>query len=182
MKCLNCGNTIPDDSVFCPRCGSDTRLVKSSDAGRVEEKKKSHITIVLGVLSVILIITTVFLVVDDIEMHKTKDDYVAENEELNQRIQELNDEVNNQTEELLEANEQIEKLQKQYSSIRNTLDTTDRLKSKLSRALSYVVFVGPDDYYYHKWDCDRLDMSEFYAFNTEYAIGEGYVPCPHCIE
>lgn len=36
MYCRNCGNKLPDDSVFCPDCG--TQIIRSEAAGQVEQR------------------------------------------------------------------------------------------------------------------------------------------------
>ena len=51
---------------------------------------------------------------------------------------------------------------------------------QMKEYLGYVVFVGPDEYYYHSYDCPYLDMTEFWAYNTESAIDYGFSPCPSC--
>ncbi len=178
MKCLKCDNNIPDDSVFCPRCGGD---LKSAVFSEIMEKNnnKPIITIILGIVAVVFIVLSTVLFIDDIRLRGKQDNIIADNTNT---IQELNDIISNKTVELSEATDEAKRWEKSYYSIRNTLDTTDNNNAKMKIALDYVVFIGVDDYYYHKWDCEWLDMSEFYAFNTEYAISEGYTPCPHCID
>ena len=45
----------------------------------------------------------------------------------------------------------------------------------------HVVFVGDDGTRkYHKYDCPYLDLSYFWAYNTEAAVDRGYKPCSHC--
>ncbi len=92
--------------------------------------------------------------------------------------------------------EKYKKLKKKYDTLKedndganlansDLLDQTVELREQLYEAqdaLDYVVFVGPDEYYYHSYDCPKLDMSSFFAFNTEAAIDEGYVPCSWCQE
>ncbi len=52
----------------------------------------------------------------------------------------------------------------------------------------FVVVVSDDgSNYYHKYgcdnyDCDNLDISSFWVYNVENAIGQGYAPCPYCVD
>lgn len=92
--------------------------------------------------------------------------------------------------------EKYKKLKKKYDILKEDSEGADSANSDLidqnvdlheelyeaQDALDYVVFVGPDEYYYHSYDCPKLDMSSFLAFNTEAAIDEGYVPCSWCQE
>lgn len=92
--------------------------------------------------------------------------------------------------------EKYKKLKKKYDILKEDSEGADSANSDLidqnvdlheelyeaRDALDYVVFVGPDEYYYHSYDCPKLDMSSFLAFNTEAAIDEGYVPCSWCQE
>lgn len=57
------------------------------------------------------------------------------------------------------------------------------LQDKANALDWYVVFVGHDNKYYHKYDCSRLILGGgFYVFNSETADAEGFIPCPYCCE
>lgn len=46
---------------------------------------------------------------------------------------------------------------------------------------NHVVFIGDDGTKkYHKYGCDDLDLSYFWAYNTEAANDKGYKPCSKC--
>lgn len=45
----------------------------------------------------------------------------------------------------------------------------------------YIVIVSAkNENLYHKYGCSELDLSEFWAYNTELAQSYGYTPCPKC--
>ena len=65
----------------------------------------------------------------------------------------------------------IEKLQKENSDMRAEIRFYD----------NHVVFIGDDGTRkYHNYDCPYLDLSYFWAYNTEAAVDRGYKACSHC--
>lgn len=46
---------------------------------------------------------------------------------------------------------------------------------------NYVVIISANDQNtYHKYGCEKLDLSEFWIYNTELANSYGYQACPNC--
>ena len=69
-------------------------------------------------------------------------------------------------------------------------DTIENLREK-NNLMSYeiafydrhVVFVADDGTKkYHNYSCEYLDLSYFWAYNTEAAEDRGYKPCSHCCD
>ena len=104
--------------------------------------------------------------------------------ELNEQVTELTNQ-NNEYQEKIDRNaktitrlaNQVSDLKKELQS-KTTIDWSERFE--LNFYHNYAVIVGTDDYYYHEYNCDRLDTSSFYIFNIENARSQGYHPCPAC--
>lgn len=100
-------------------------------------------------------------------------------------------------------NDQQDRITKQAQKIEDQEDTISIYESDINDKLSkisaleqgneelrdktnfmdyYIVIVGADEKYYHKYGCPRLNKSTFLAFNIDAAKGEGYKPCPYCCE
>ena len=103
---------------------------------------------------------------------------------------------------MYEKNREIALLTEKYDSIQRQYDTVNEEYEKINKrstelqdsVLSYiskysdlytflnnhVVIINSDSNYYHKFGCNKLDMSYFYVTNPESAIWQGYWAC-ECI-
>lgn len=76
--------------------------------------------------------------------------------------------------------EVIKENESQISEMENTLSKT---RSGIEFLEEYVVIVSDDGTnFYHKYDCDDLDLDSFWVFNPEAAEENGYIPCPKCFK
>lgn len=62
------------------------------------------------------------------------------------------------------------------------LSKKETITSKKEQFLDdYIVIIGVNDTLnYHKYGCPNLDLTEFYAYNTEFAKACGYTACTLC--
>lgn len=73
-----------------------------------------------------------------------------------------------------------ERFQFYFNECNNYQSEIYDLEDKSDFMDDYIEIVGVDEYYYHKYGCDYLDDSSFWAFNSEAAKSKGYHKCPHC--
>lgn len=160
MNCPSCGSKIPGDSEYCQKCGT-----------KIENKKEQNISkilvVIASVITVLSIITCICI-------------YIIENKELTTKQNELDilqDGYNKLDQKYTSKCKDYDNLESKYDELK-----TENLElyNKANVLDNYIVFVGSDEYYYHKYDCSHLNMSEFWAFNEDAVIGR-YYPCPYCI-
>lgn len=60
MFCGNCGKKIPDDSMFCPDCGTPVKRVSSQSVQKAEAKNKNHK--IVGIIAVGVLIVLILVV------------------------------------------------------------------------------------------------------------------------
>ena len=81
---------------------------------------------------------------------------------------------------------QIEELKRENDNIKSNYSSLQsRVTAYREQVLfmdRYIVIVGTDKYYYHKYGCSHCNSSSFLAFNTENAKSMGYHPCPYCMK
>jgi len=89
-------------------------------------------------------------------------------------------------------NDQLQLLKREYQDkrseaesmseeIRSLKDDNVMLTNKSDFIDENVVFVPVSGHLYHKFDCHFFtNANEYYVFNVEYAIAQGYKPCPEC--
>jgi len=162
MQCQKCGNEIPIDSEFCQKCGT-----KVEHETRKKSKYK-NIAIISSLIAILSIVASVGLFIYENEIIQSKDD----------ELEELKESYNNLDEKYTSKTKELDTLQTKYDEMK---DVNWDVYSKAAALDNYIVFVGTDEYYYHKYECSHLDMTEFWAFNKEAVIGR-YYPCPYCID
>ena len=68
-----------------------------------------------------------------------------------------------------------------YDLLKEIREKNEKLEEKADFLDNYIAIVNSDnDYFYHKYDCELLDTSSFYAFNIANAISKGYHKCKNC--
>ena len=71
-------------------------------------------------------------------------------------------------------------LKQDITSLKNELEICYR---EINFIDEFVVFVEDDGTnWYHKYQCSRFRADSFWAYNIDYALAEGYEPCPYCCE
>lgn len=142
---------------FCKMCGNkiDSETKRCSACGKQYFKgiKVNKYICVTLILSILIITSVVFNFVQIVEMNR------------------FNDYKKYYENKMLEQQKQILNLNKKIKEKENFLVFYEK----------YVVFVNDDKAKkYHKYGCDDLDTSSFWAYNTEAAKGKGYSPCSKC--
>lgn len=74
------------------------------------------------------------------------------------------------TEMISSLNDEYDKLDKEYRAVRTKATFFD----------SYAVIASSDSEFYHKYDCEFCDKSNFFIYNSALADRAGFVPCPFC--
>lgn len=68
-----------------------------------------------------------------------------------------------------------------YDLLTEIREKNEELEEKVDFLDNYIGIVNSkDDKFYHKYGCELLDTSSFYAFNTATAISKGYHKCKNC--
>ena len=163
--------------------GFQEKIIKDQtnqeDKANVSKKRLRRKVLLIAVVSLCgtLLISSVLLIVFNMKKN-------GQLSELNEQVTELTNQ-NNEYQEKIDRNaktitrlaNQVSDLKKELQS-KTTIDWSERFE--LNFYHNYAVIVGTDDYYYHEYNCDRLDTSSFYIFNIENARSQGYHPCPAC--
>lgn len=164
VKCNKCGNEIPQESEFCPYCGSRIQ----SSAGSHQSDSKG-LKIGLCILSVICIALG-GLVVYEIQQVNAAKEQVEEKERtidyLRYEISQKENVNDNYYQQISELKTKISKMSPAYNFYSNYACIVPSNNNVLK--------------YYHTYDCSDCDKSSFRIFNTEAAKVAGYYPCPKC--
>lgn len=164
MYCSYCGNQIPNDSSFCQKCGHSLEVP--------QKKGNAKWIVMICVIAFVGITSIVGLLLYMNGLITEKNELIARNESLNRNYRDEIDQYNQ-----LKAD--YNTLKRQHDEF---VDNSVEWAVKATILDSYVVFVGADERYYHKYGCEYLDMSSFWAFNEDAARSKRYKACPHCID
>lgn len=146
-----------DKTKYCSRCGylinNETKVCSGCGKKYFKGIKLKKFPVTLFIMSIIILASVIINVV---QLSK---------------IDTLNDDVNYWKSDARNLESEIYEL-KQESS---------KNSRKLNFYENHVVIVADDGTKkYHKYGCDDLDTSSFWAYNTEAAEGRGYYACPKC--
>jgi len=151
--CPSCGSLVPKGTYTC-------------DCSYVFSKQNRWKVAALSLL-LLLCISTGFSVWS----------YLRYNSELS-RQNTLSDQLNLIKREYQEKQSDAESMSNEINTLKND---NILLKQKSDFIDENIVFVPVSGHLYHKYDCTVFQNStEYYAFNVEYAIAQGYKPCPKC--
>lgn len=190
MICKNCGQNIPDDSNFCPFCANrsdfhqdqdeikeqssntEKNLDPINDKFKPKHRHKNILPIIL------LCIAILGLLISNGYTYNKMNQFESEVSERDKRISSLKSDyaklqntVTRQSETIAENEDLIEEI----------LDESLTYYEKADFMDEHIVIVGDDGSgLYHKFDCSDLDLTYFWAFNTEAAISQGYRKCRKC--
>ncbi|MGN0173984.1 MAG: zinc ribbon domain-containing protein [Acutalibacteraceae bacterium] len=156
LVCKKCGAELNQNSKFCSSCG---KKIKSK---KIKDNKKFNKAIFISVSAVLLIclgVSITFNIIQNSELSQLQTKFEQQEKIKNDYISLCNKKTS-----------QITKLQSRLYVLEDKSDFMD----------DYIEIVGVDKYYYHKYGCDYLDDSSFWAFNSEAAKSKGYHKCPHC--
>lgn len=163
---------------FCKLCGDPIDPVTRKCTGCKKQYFRppvfadKHYFIAATAVACVVVVLLLFALASQRSSHE------AEIAKLNTRISELEDEA-----ALLErANESysntVSNLRKNNTEMEDRIST---LESEIRFYDNHVVFIGDDGTRkYHNYDCPYLDLTYFWAYNTEAAVDRGYKPCSHC--
>ena len=166
MICPKCKTRIPEDSDFCQKCGEKVILPVAEKAGEGNARWKIpviilSITTVLGLVFGGVSLYLYYTSATEVSRLRTQvADLQNENADLNVIV--ARDEKG-----ISDANEKSNKLQTDYDILKRGYDKLSEhyweYQSKAEFMDKYVVICGANDDYYHKYDCDYLDLSSFYV-------------------
>lgn len=166
--CTSCDKKLPEDSEFCPFCGKKKSSSIATTVESAAKKKASKAKIALITMAVII---TGLATLNIVQYLGSVSSY-KNNKSQNEVIDTLRNSVKN-------AENAKEKLMQEKSELNVELA---ELRFDLSFYQNHVVFVDDDgsNRYHKDPECYGFDSSYFWAYNTEAAEDQGYVPCPYC--
>ena len=191
MKCKNCGNSIPDQSTFCPYCGASlgqTQTQLSADASQftapspssaqqpvsLSAKAKGKVRICPKCGTLLGKKEKVCSVCGEImpkpqKSHKAKTAIIS----MSVVICLLLCSTVYFMLEMFQGNRAIDELTAEVTSMHNQLDFYEQ----------YVAVIDADRYHYHSYDCPELELPPLHIhtfINKKTAKDQGYFPCPNC--
>ena len=150
MNCPHCDQEIPNKSEFCIFCGE-----------KIIQKKRPKAIIILSILLAVSLAIAggelIYILVKGQQTLELIDGYKQT--------------VSAKTTQITNLKKQVDDLE---YDLRNLQYKTNFLDNNIA--------IVPDDgtRLYHKYGCEKLNLSYFWAYNTEAAIDKGYRPCPYC--
>lgn len=171
--CKLCGGSIDPVTRKCTGCGKQYfRPPVLTD--------KHYFIAATGVACIVV----AFLLVMLISQRST---YEAQVAELTTRVSDLETRLSEAEDNASYHSRVSETRLSQIGDLRKKIEELEDRNSDLILEIifydQHVVFVGDDGTRkYHKYDCPYLDLSYFWAYNTEAAVDRGYKPCSHCCD
>lgn len=157
--CKYCGGVVSSETKKCTSCGKQYfRLPKYLGTG------------LLAVLSVALVGLNVYQYVQGEALRK-------ELEEAMEKIETQKVNITDRDQIIYNYKQTIKKLERESDT---RLDLWLKAEPKARFLDDHVVIIGDSNNKYHKFGCEDLDLSYFYAYNTENAISQGYRACNKC--
>lgn len=155
--CKICGGLIDSERKKCTSCGK--QFFKFSK-GII----KTIVTIMLFVLLVGLnIFQYIFFAQTNKEFAQSKTT------------------ISTQKNTILKQKEEIEKLNEDVNKYKGQVRKYILEYGQKARFMDdHIVIIGNSNNKYHKYDCEDLDTTYFYAYNTENAKAQGYRACSKC--
>lgn len=168
MKCLTCGNPLPDDSEFCQYCGKKIETPK-------KEKPRGSVfkSVCIGVLAVFCM-ALIGLNVYQYTKNKTMNEQLIQATET---IWEQEKTITKQKHTISDQEAEIGMLEIKVSGYRKDLGEA---LAKTVFMDDYVVIIGDSNNKYHKYGCEDLDLTEFLVYNIENAKYQGHRACSKC--
>lgn len=172
--CKLCGDPIDPATRKCSGCGKQYfRLPAFTDKHYFIAATAVACAVIAFLLAVLVLknnqVAELSATISDLEtrLGQAEDDIAAQE----RTIQGYERSDSNFRKEIATKTEAIEKLQAENSDMQKEIRFYD----------DHVVFVSDDGTRkYHNYSCPYLDLSHFWAYNTEAAKDEGYKPCSHC--
>lgn len=158
LLCKKCSEELQDGETFCPACGTpQTTTIASVQAETLEESKKEALSSTRSVRFGLVIFGLIALLLLAASGWGMTIYNHSLNVELESRLALLNDQI-------------------------ITKDSTIRDLSQEVTFYNRTAAIVPDDGrgIYHRYGCDKLDLSYFWIYNVEAAEQKGYDPCPNC--
>ena len=207
MKCKHCGQALPETSTFGPYCGASVEAAPQEEKKNKAKKEKKcgqcgallgkkakvcpicgtliprktlnpkPVLIAMSIAICLLLCGTSYFMLEMFQGNAAITRLEGENEKLSSDVAHYSKEAEKNKSEADYWKKESSKWQKdsfywedQYQSIEAKAQFMD----------DYIVFIGNSNRNYHSFDCHRLDLSYFYAYNTENARAQGYRACPVC--
>lgn len=151
-------------------CHMDAGEVNTSkDNITTERGKSTSIICLLALFFVVSAVLNVCLYAKNSELHEKNEYLVTKAENSKQEQAQLEDS------EETRLNNQVKMLEERVSALKS-------INANLESVIDGVVFIGESNDYYHHYWCRDMEWSNYYVFNEEYAIYQGFDPCPLCFK
>jgi hypothetical protein len=161
--------TTTTKTKYCHKCGKeiDNKSKKCSGCGKQYFRWKHLIIGLLIIIPIAILASTSFYYYSECQTYQKK--YIqakTDSDQLKQLLEQREGELASIHEDIDELSERIYPM----------LDDIEFYHE-------HIVFRSDDNTeLYHKYGCPRLDLSCFWAYNTEMAEQLGYEPCDYCSE
>jgi RNA polymerase subunit RPABC4/transcription elongation factor Spt4 len=179
----------------CKACGAliDSRTRRCTGCGKQYlQPKKAVIWAAAIVVLAILAGINVWQYLKSAEQREalkaSNTEIASQKEQLQEKdtlIADKDDTIKNQEDEMKELQDNLAELQKETEDQQEAIEALNNNEAaymdKVAFMDDYVVIV-PDNgtNTYHKYGCEYLDMSSFWIYNVDAAIGMDYEACPYC--
>ena len=165
---------------YCKRCGGaiDPKSKKCQDCGKQYFHVPKHLGVgLLAVLCLTLAGLNIFLYTQMASAEKKLAQATTTIAAKEKTITQQETTIFEQEATISEQKSEIADLKKKANE-RGLSQLEDHLKARFMD--NYVVIVGDSNNRYHKYGCEDLDLSYFYAYNIENAKAQGYRACSKC--
>lgn len=138
MKCVNCGQEIPDESIFCPYCGNEFE----NQNDNITTKKKlwwPYLTLILCILLIIsmavgIIVFYMPLVANNSQLYIKFESAQEELTNLKNEIAKNEKELKSLNEKLDESKKTADKYKRKYDAVKDAGSNFDKMTSLLAKA------------------------------------------------
>lgn len=157
--CKRCGGLIDQEKKKCQGCGKQYfRIPKHLGAG------------ILAAICMVLIGLNIFQYTQTISIKQELEQATSTISAREKTISDQKGTISNQKKTISDLNKDVAQYRERwYDSFPKAMFMDE-----------HVVIVGNSNNKYHKYGCEDLDLSYFYAYNTENAIAQGYRACSKC--
>lgn len=171
--CKSCARVVPNDSEFCPYCGAASKPPNEIKTKETQRKVQKK-KFHWSKLSAIATILIVILVATvGLSIY-----LYIDRQELQGNIIELEETVDKLERDLTNKKQKVTSLQREVNTLEDQVSENRRLVNFVD---TFVVFVEDDGTnLYHKYGCYRFKGNYFWAFNVDAARQQGYFACPNC--
>lgn len=168
--CSHCGTLIDGETKMCAGCGRRILI----------GKKFTRFSVLLIVFLFLVGALSIFCGFQHINIRNLKNvvgDLKRDVDIKSSAINKLEKQIDTQKNTIGSLEKQVDSLEDQKEEL---TDNYIEDKIKLYFYDKHAVVVNENSKKYHKYECDDLDFSYFWIYNTELAESKGYYACPKC--